>query len=266
MSLFASILVPLDGSAAAAKSLDVATWLAGRMDARLHLHQAPDHAAEGILAAIASLDVDLVVMSARGKTAELPAAEAGRIGIVGHVTRTVIERSRVPVLLLPPAYREQLPWERALVPVSGEAETDEALTLTVRLANVLDLEVHVAHVTGDEPGAQDLAAAARYADAPHHEFRSRLVELVSRTLPPGASHECRCIKDVALTRGDVAGELLRMIKERHVSLLAVGWHGRFMTGHAHVLKRLVETVSCPVLLVQAPQRKPFKLRVGEEIE
>src|SRR3546814_18185619 len=61
----------------------------------------------------------------------------------------VLGRSPVPVLLLPPAYREVLPLERVLVPVSGELEGDEALALAVRLANALDLAVHVAHVTED---------------------------------------------------------------------------------------------------------------------
>lgn len=182
------------------------------------------------------------------------------------MTRAVIEQSPVPVLLLPPAYRERLPWERALVPVSGEAAADEALTLSVHLANALDIKVHVAHGAGDEAGEEGLAAAARYADAPHHEYRSRLEELVSRALPPCTPEECRCIEDAALCRGDVAEELLKLMDEKRISLLVVGWHGRFMTGHARVLKHLVQVVTGPVLLVKPAPRMPFKLKVGEEIE
>jgi nucleotide-binding universal stress UspA family protein len=182
------------------------------------------------------------------------------------VTQAVIERSPVPVLVLPPAYVEALPWERALVPMSGEAEADEALDLAVRLANALGLKVHVAHVADSEEGEAGLAAAARYADAPHHEYPHRLEELVRRALPQRTPEECRCIAAVALCRGDVPAELRALIGRERVSLLVVGWHGRFMAGHARVLKRLIRVITCPVLLVKPAARMPFRLKVGEEIE
>lgn len=298
MNPFPSILVPLDGSATAARSLGVATWLAARLPARLHLlsateaslparealnrlrvpeeywphielHQAPAYPAEeAILAAIERHAVRLVVMSARGESAEAAAAvePPDPLKIVGHVTRAVIERSPVPVLLLPPLYRERLPWERALVPVSGEPAADEALTVAVHLANVLDIRVHVAHVSDSEASEEGLAAAARYADAAHHEYPGRLEELVVRALPQCSPQECRCIEEAALCRGDIAAELLKLIGEKNISLLVVGWRGRFMTGHAQVLKRLVQVVTGPVLLVKPAARVPFKLKVGEEIE
>lgn len=297
MSPFASILVPLDGSQVAARSLGCATWLAARLGARLHivsvapqerpareeltrlrvpkehwplvtLHQAPAYPEEAILAALARHDVSLVVISAVGETAEAapPASEADSPGVVGHVTRTVLERSAVPVLLLPPAYREVLPWERVLVPVSGEPEGDQALALAVRLANALGLEVHVAHVAGADAGDESLAARARYADAIHHEYPRQLQELVVRALPHCDAAESRCIVDVALCHGDVADELPGLIERKRVSVLVAGWHGRFATGRARVLKHLIQSTTRPVLLVKRTVRMPFRLKVGEEIE
>jgi nucleotide-binding universal stress UspA family protein len=296
MSLFPSILVPLDGSRSAARSLGCATWLASRLGARLHilsatphelpareelarlrvpeehwpliaLHQAPAYPEGAILAALARHGMGLVVMTARGEAAEAPApAERDPARIVGHVARAIIERSAVPVLLLPPRYHEALPWERALVPVSGEAEADEVLALAVRLADALDLEVHVAHVAESEAGGEGLAAKARYADALHHEYPGQLEELVSRALPHCGPEECRRIQEIALGRGDVAAELLALIERKRVSLLVVGWHGRFMTGRARVLKHLLQTIACPVLLVQPEPRTPLRLMVGEEME
>lgn len=297
MSPFASILVPLDGSRVAARSLGCATWLAARLGARLHilsatsqerpareeltrlrvpeehwplvtLHQAPAYPEEAILAAVARHDVSLVVMTAGGQTAEAapPGADADALSAVGHVTRAVLERSPVPVLLLPPAYREVLPWERVLVPVSGEPEGDEALALAVRLATALGLEVHVAHVAGGDAGDESLAARARYADAIHHEYPRQLQELVARALPHCGAEESRCIVDVALCHGDVAGELLGLMERKRVSVLVVGWHGRFATGRARVLKHLIRVISSPVLLVKRTVRMPFRLKVGEEIE
>lgn len=295
MSLFASILVPLDGSRTAARSLGLATWLAGRLGARLHilsatpqerapreelrrlqvpeeawplitLHQAPAYPESAILAAVARHDVQLVVMTARGETAEAAGAAQEPDRILGHVARAVIEHSPVPVLLLPPAYREALPWERILVPVSGAPHDDEAIVLAVRLAQALDLEVHVAHVANADAGDTGLAARARYADALHHEYPSQLEAFVRRALPHCAPAECARIKDVALCRGDVAAELLAMIAERRVSLVVVGWQGRFIRGHARVLKQLLRTVTIPGLLVKAETRMPFRLKVGDEVE
>ena len=296
MSVFASILVPLDGSGIAAGSLGCATWLAARLQARLHvlsatpherpareelarlrvpetqwplvtLHQAPADPEDAILAAVARHDIALVVMTACGQTAEAPApAGSDASPIVGHVTRAIIERSPVPVLLLPPNYRETLPWERVLVPVSGEAEPDEALALAVRMAHALDLAVHVAHVADPDASDESLAARARYADALHHEYPRQLEEFVSHCLPYCAPEERRRIADIALCRGNVAAELLALIERTPVSLLVIGWRGRFVTGHARVLRRLIQEVTSPVLLVKPTARMPFSLKVGEQIE
>ncbi|MGH6628436.1 MAG: hypothetical protein ACREB3_01745 [Burkholderiales bacterium] len=46
----------------------------------------------------------------------------------------------------------------------------------------------------------------------------------------------------------------------------MGWNGRFMTGHARVLKQLLLRFTGPVLLVKPAPGMPFKLKVGEELE
>jgi nucleotide-binding universal stress UspA family protein len=296
MSLFTSILVPLDGSRTAARGFACAAWLASRLDAELHivsamqrespareelahlripeaqwprivLHQPAAHPEGAILSALARHQVGLVVMTARGKAGEAPDSAGTDPGkIVGHVTRAVIERSGVPVLLLPPNYREALPWERVLVPVSGETEADEALALAVRLACALDLEVQAAHVADAEVRDEGLAARARYADALHHEYAGQLEGLVKRALARCGPEGCGRIRNVALCRGDVADELQKLIERERASLLAVGWHGRFMTGRARVLKQLIQVIASPVLLVQPEPRMLFRLKVGEEID
>lgn len=295
MNPFPSILVPLDGSTTAARSLDSATWLASQLGSRLHilsatgqslpareelarlrvpqehwplieLHQAPAYPEEEILAAVARHDVGLVVMAARGQTAEAPPPEPSPLTVVGHVARAIIERSPVPVLLVPAAYREHVPWKHVLVPVSGDPAADDALVLAVRLATALGLEVHVAHVTDPEAAGRGLAATARYADELHHEYPGRLAELVSRALPQFTHEECGCIAEVALSRGDVPAELLGLLEAKQISLLAIGWHGRFVAGRAPVLRRLLEVVTCPVLLVKPARRAPFKLKVGDDLE
>ena len=296
MNLFASILVPLDGSVTSARGLACATWLASRLGARLHilsatprelaareelqrlhvpeeywpiveLHQAPAYPAETILAAIARHRAGLVVMTARGAAAEEGAAPQVDLSkTIGHVTQAVIERGTAPVLLLPPGYRDVLPWERLLVPVSGGAECDEALVLAVRLAGALDLAVHVAHVAdGDAKKDEEVAARTRYSDALHHEYAAQLEELIARAIPTLALDECRRVQGLTLGRGDVVDELVHLLKRDRASALVVGWHGRFATGRAEVLKHLIPVLDAPVLLVKCAAPLPFRLKVGEEL-
>ncbi len=295
MKRYSSLLVALDGSERAACSLGAAAWLAERLDAELHvlgaapddlpaqealdrlkvprairprvtLHQAPEFPERAVLEAIDDLGADLVILTARGEAAETEAADADPFKLLGHVTRWVAEHSRVPVLVMPSGYRERLPWTRALVPLSGEFEADAALGIAVRLANAAGFAVEVAHVVGAGNEPAGLAAEARYADEPHHEYPHRLHELVSRLLPECGPDECECIEDVLLCRGDPGEELFALIEEHAVSLIVMGWHGHFVRGHAGVVKQLLATTDRAVLLVKAGPRPAFKLKVGEEIE
>ncbi|BAU49716.1 universal stress protein [Sulfurifustis variabilis] len=285
MTLVSDILVPLDGSREALKGLGVATWLGARLGARVHVlnageplpegqalarlgvpepyrprvevHQTRGAAADTILAAAEGYRAGLVVMTARGESAAAGTADAAQI--VGHVTREVIERSRAPVLVLPPVYEEALPWRSALVPLSGEARTDESLTLALHLAHALNVRVAIAHVADTEGGE----AGGRYADELHHEFAQSLNELVARACPLCSAEERSRIEAFHLAQGDIAEEIERLIGRVNASVLVVGWHGDFMVGHAQVLKMLIRRIRCPLLLVKPQPREPFRLKVGE---
>ena len=290
MKLVDAILVPLDGSALAARSLGVAAWLAGRLGARLHVlnagmpagervpevdlgvsekyrrlievHRVSGSPGAEILAAIPRFGVGLIVMAAHGETG--PSTTPDPFRIVGHVTHEVIENSRVPVLALPATYEESLPWCSALVPLSGEIANDEALTFALHLAQALDLRVTVAHVAAAGMKAE-AEGRGSYADASHHELAAQLNELIARACPTCSAEERRHIADFHLAHGDVAQELLRLIEQKQASVLVVGWRGRFMQGHAPVLKTLMMRVRCPVLLVRPGPKAPFHLKVGEAL-
>lgn len=288
MKLVSDILVPLDGSTTSLKSLGVAIWLVSRLEARAHVlnageplpveealkrlgvdkkyralvevHQVPEEAADAIVDGAQRYQAGLVIMTARGESAESEADDPSKI--VGHVTRSVIERSSVPVLVLPPAYQESLPWHKALVPLSGEA-TDQSLTFALHLAHAAALRVAIAHVAVNG-GEHD--HGGRYADELHHEFAQALNQLIARACPMCTGEERARIETLHLQRGDIGRELLRLIQELDISVLVVGWHGEFMVGHAQVLKRLIGQVHCPVLLVKPSPPPEFRLKVGEAFE
>lgn len=293
MSSFDPILVPLDGSAAAARALGCAIWLADALGATLHvlsaghpwlsareelrrlrvprkhwprilLHQADAFPEQAVLDAVERYGVRLIVMAARGMGADRQEQE-GDGTPVGQVTVSVIESSDVPVLVLPYAYRVRLPWKTALVPISGEPQADEALAVAVRLGNELDLALTVAHVVGVRADGAGLLAETRYADAAHHEYPARLDRLVERALAGSGRREARCIRDVVLGRGDVASTLLEAIEERKAGVIVIGWHARLLAGHAQVLRALLRGMSCPALLMRASPAPPFELKVGVKL-
>jgi nucleotide-binding universal stress UspA family protein len=181
------------------------------------------------------------------------------------VTRAVIECGSRPVLLLPVAYRESLPWKRVLVPISVEAGFSPAAEIAVALANQLALTVRIAHVLDGPDGNSGLEATARYEDAPHHEYPEQLAELVRRAVPTATPDECRSIKEVSLLRGDIAVELLRQTELNDVSLIVIGWHASLGSGHAKVIKRLLSAITCPILLVKATEPSAPTLKVGIRI-
>jgi nucleotide-binding universal stress UspA family protein len=207
--------------------------------------------------------VRLLVITARGESAERARAN-GRL--VGHVTSAVIGKSPVPVLLLPTAYEEALPWRTAIVPVSGEPVAGDALATAVRLAAEIDLDLHAVHVTGSGSGESGIDAMARYTDAVHHEYPRQFEELVAGAFAGCTGDLCRPVKDVTLVRGDVATELIRLAGASRASLIVAGWHGQFGGGRSEVLKQLLQAVSCPVLLVKRAGRMPFRLKVEEAFQ
>jgi len=288
MRIPSQIGVPLDGSKVAARGLGCAVWMASQLKGRVHIlhigappgedplarlgvpekfrgivdfHEVHGDPATEILAAEKRFGVDLIVMTARGESSETKAPDP--LKIVGHIAREVIEKSEAPIMLLPLLYREALPWRSVLVPISGESGTDESLSVALRLAQQLDLSVSIAHVASSD-GKHGEAVMGMTSDQPHHEYPHMLNEFISRSCPMASAEERARIEDFRLCHGDIAQELLTLIEKKHTSVLVVGWHGKFVAGHAHVLKTLIQRITCPLLLVKALPRQRFRLKVGEE--
>jgi nucleotide-binding universal stress UspA family protein len=292
VSAFGSILLPLDGSPEAAKAVGCALWLAQALSATLHVlhataqplsggdalarlhvpgdaqrarvvfHQLVEEPQAAVLDAISIHGVDLVVMSARGASAS---AGLELHQHLGTVAQSVLERSPVPVLLLPAHYREALPWRSMLAAASGEPSADQTLESAVRLAAELQLELTIVHCE-DGPPDTGRAALGAYADAPHHEYPRRLAEIAERGLADSTAEAARCGCRIVLHRGDPAAVLLQEATRLRSSVLALGWHGALATGRALILKRLLGEAKCALLLMRAAERSTARLKLGEEID
>lgn len=291
MNPFTSILLPLDGSPDAARAADCALWLAHALGATLHVlhatthpypsgelldrlrapqargarvlvHQRPEEPETAALAEIEAHHIDLVVMRAVGASAT---AQPSLVQRLGRVAQAIIERSPVPVVLLPTHYSEELPWRSMLVAASGEAAADRALESAARLASALRLQVSVVH-SQDGPPADGAAPLGTYADAPQYEIPNRLEQMVERGLATCTAEEARCVHALQLRRGEPASVLLDQVARAGSSVLALGWHGRLGAGRALVLKRLLEEARCALLLVRQPQEAGARLKVGSEFD
>ena len=291
MSRYASILLPLDGSPESAKGAACALWLAETLSATVHvlhaapqplpgrealarlrmpgtqrapvvLHQVSTNADAAVLEAIVTYDADLVVMSGRGESA---CCGLNPSLLPGTVASIVIERSPVPVVLIPARYREALPWASMLAAASGEMAADQALEAATHLAAALKLTVTLVHAV-DGPVTAGAMPLGAYADAAHHEYPGRLRQMVERGLGRCTPEEGSCVNQALIGRGDPAAVLLEQVTEHDSSVLALGWHGTLGAGHALVLKRLLEQAECALLLVRGSERSTARLKVGEEID
>lgn len=291
MSRFASLLLPLDGSPEAAKGANCALWLAERLGATLHvlhasvqpipgrdalarlhipdarrpqivLHQLPENADTAVLEAVAAYGVDLVIMSARGESAS---AGIKLSAYLGSVAQAVIERSVVPVLLLPIRYKEVLPWTSMLAASSGETAADYALETATQLAAAIQLKVTVVHAE-TAGAAKALPMLGDYMDEPHHEYPARMEGMVERGVAGCTAEECCSVEQALLRRGDPASVLLDQAARHGSSVLALGWHGTLSTGRALVLKRLMEEAESALLLVRKAEESRARLKIGADIE
>ncbi len=291
MKRFHSLLLPLDGSLHAAKAIGCALWLRERLGARLHvlhagpqplpdqdalsrlhipqtegahviLHQLAGQADQAVLQAIHTYGADLVVMATRGESASAKLKLSQRLG---SIAQAVIEQSPVPVLLLPLHYREHLPWTSMLAAASGEQAADRALEKATHLAAALKLKVTVIHA-GNGPAPAGARPLGDYVDAAHHEYPGRVQEMVERGLTGCTPEESHCVDQALVRQGNAATVLLDQIKRQSCNVLALGWHGTLGTGHALVLKRLLEEAECALLLVRATEKSGARLKIGADID
>jgi nucleotide-binding universal stress UspA family protein len=289
MNRYAAILLPLDGSAQAAKAAGCALWLAQSLGATLHavnataqavpavdalarlrvpqaqqshvvVHQRPGAAEAAVLEEIAEHRIDLVVVSALDAS-----ASSAAVSTLSSVAQAVIERCPVPVVLLPPRYRESLPWTAMIAGATGEASSDRAMAAATQLAAALRLSVTVVHCE-DSPGKAAASPLGAYADAPHHEYARRLEHLVQQGTAHGNGEQAHRVRAVALRHGEPASLLLEQAARLGSAVVALGWHGELGHGRATVFKRLLEEAECPLLVVKGSERSTARLKVGQEID
>ena len=271
------VIVALDGSPAAATALPLALAVAEQLGARLQVLHASavrtperelraqlgldseelesveivldigDRPAASILRAADDPTVQVVVMTTHGR-----AIEPGRR--LGRVATEVIGRTTEPVILVrPEAPPARGPLKRLLLPLDGTPKTAYALTPATDLACELGASVDILYVAtpsgaAAEPGSMGVP---RYVDQAHHEWPSWAAEVVDRL--------CACAKmaseipvRVFLGQGDVGVEISRFAQEQEHDAIILVRRSHLEPGRARILRTVLDSTSCPILLVGAP--------------
>ncbi len=296
--MFTRLLVPLDGSRLAESSLPAVMEFAQRLDARVTLYHAVERAAPatvhgdrhltgpseaesylggvtawlaergvranlrvdadsgdvaaGIASAAAAERADLIVLCTHGWS--------GLRGLLfGRVAQQVLQRGKVPVLLVhpTPAGRSQpFACTRILVPLDGSETAEVALPAASELATACRAEILLAMVvptvetiSGERAAATRLmpSAAAALLDSEADEARRYLDAVAARLRASGQSPVLH------VGRGEPVRALLDAAARADTDLIVMATHGRSGVSAmwaGSVASRIVGHSTRPVLLVR----------------
>jgi nucleotide-binding universal stress UspA family protein len=270
-----TILVPLDGTPAAATALPVARALAGLEGATLHivhigeweipptvvpgrlglapeelqgcvLDYVSDHHAERIVQLAAERESIFIVLCSH--TAPLRPSH-----VLGPIAEAVVIAAPAPVVLVSPA-RGRQPWvlRKILLPHDGTPTTAAALAPAADLAYRAGAELFVLYVAAPrarQPMEPGTLATPRYVDQQQHEWASWAREFLDRLTTlghcPAAVHP-----RLLVGAGEPAGEILRTVEQHQCDLVALGWRGRLDTERASTMKAVIRDTAAPVLLLR----------------
>lgn len=274
------VLVALDGSPAAQAALPVARTIARQLHARLAMlyvatREEVDLPAEAlwqrldlpadlgavdlsavtgdpvtaILAMIDDPRVLLTVLTTHGRTIE-------RKRHLGHVAEAVIATTTRPVLLVrPEAVGPHAPavamLRCMLFPLDGTPSTAGGFRPAADLACEFQATVDVLYVADPaEPRPQEIGSISmpRYTDQPQHEWPAWVSDVVERL---GAGVQCpeNVPVHVYLAYGHIEDEIIRFAIIHHEDLIVLVRHSHLETGHARVLRAVLDHTPCPVLLM-----------------
>lgn len=275
-----TLLVPLDGTAAATAALPVAETLAERTGALLRLIHvgaagdpappspqlreqigaSPAHVRQGVLDRLTGSPAPALVQAAQASphplivmcshSALLPPAAC-----LGHTAAEVIATAGCPIVLVRPE-RGSVPWRlaRILVPYDGTPATASALRPAIDLASRVSAALVVLHIAVPGlpgSGEEGTFEAPRYMDQPHHEWPAWAREFISRLCSLAGLESCldpRSWPWLQVAPGQPGEEIEHFAAEQDMDLIVVGWHGCLEAGHADILKHLLLKAPCPVLL------------------
>jgi len=187
---------------------------------------------------VGKADVDAVAVGL--KTAAAPG--------IGHVTEALLGRFAAPVLLVRPGMRPLTTLRRLIVPLEGSPSASAAMRHADGALCARGREIVMLHVvTKSTPDERGSFPAPRMVDQEHYEWSAWQDEFCMRfsQCPEGGRHR------VCMRVGDPAATIVKEAQEDGAELIVLSWKGSFAEGHGAVVKTLLDTAPCPLLIVPA---------------
>jgi nucleotide-binding universal stress UspA family protein len=201
--------------------------------------------AGGILTQAEQRGADLIVISAREKSVEVGE-------LLGSVSSTILCRSKTNVLIMRHKIIETLTgktyekfcpmlFSRILCPIDFSRFSDYATVLASTMKNVGELIL--IHVVTERGTSREIKESEQAAEA--------RIGAVRDSLAAQGTH-CRAI----VTRGDPAGEIIRIAEQQDVSVIWISSHGKGCL-HDFVLGSTVQNVAMhstrPVVVIRSEE-------------
>jgi len=165
---------------------------------------------------------------------------------LGHVAEAVLARHQVPLFLVRPGMRPLAGLRRLVVPMEGSPSASSAMKHADDALCKRGREIVMLHVvTGATPGEEGSFPAPRIVDQEHYEWSAWQEEFTMRfsQCPEGGRHR------VSVRVGDPARTIVKESQILEAELLVLSWNGSFEGGHGAVVKKLLGTAPCPLLIV-----------------
>lgn len=286
-----TILLPLDGSENALKAVLPAKSLAVLLNAYIHII----HISDEILSQeelIKKLKIipdalqEFVLDQKTGDPAQVILEESksadyivlltytkdhDKKDIIGSVTQKILKSSSIPILLIRPdvnIVKEDRIWKprKILMPLDGTPESAHALEVCINMINKIKPEIDVLHIFSplEKEQGGDSLTAPYYEDSPHQEWPVWSKEFLKRFSSPVLKG---IITNLFLSRGDPAVSIINFSKDKKTDLIISGWKGILSGHHANTLKKIIQEVACPILLIKitVEQENPEQIPMGNAI-
>lgn len=165
---------------------------------------------------------------------------------MGHVAEALLDGHVAPVLLVRPGMRPVAHLRRLYVPLEGSPSTSIAMRVADDALGDRSREIVMLHVvTGDTPSETGSLPVPRIMDQPHYEWAAWKEEFTMRFSQSVEGGRHRIMTRV----GDPAEVIAAEAKANDAELIVLSWNGSFDSGHGAVIKELLGTAPCPLLLV-----------------
>jgi len=195
-------------------------------------------------AAIAGLaaKADLQAVALGLRSALSARAERG----LGRVAEALLDAAVAPLLLVRPGMRPLAGLRRLVVPLEGSPSASVAMTRADDAFCARGREIVMLHVvTTTTPGESGSLPAPRIVDQEHYEWSAWQEEFTMRfsQCPEGGRHR------VAVRVGEPALAIVEEARADGAELIVLSWNGSFADGHGAVVRELLETAPCPLLII-----------------